>query len=178
MFIRVGCLTCTAAAITPTYMYFCCNYSYLHVLLLQLLLLTCTTAAITPTYMYCCCNYSYLHVLLLQLLLVSHFIASRKFWLILVIGNSSHMMIQIHTDFRGRENIWQFDIDFHDRRCFHLFWLKLLLFVVYWYGYVTWIHLTTGNSLLCLLFICIMTWQEKTQHQYSLTVTYNSFNLG
>ena len=39
----------TAAAITPTYMYCCCNYSYLHVLLLQLLLLTCTAAAITPT---------------------------------------------------------------------------------------------------------------------------------
>jgi len=34
--------------------------------------------------------------------------------------------------------------------------------------------LTTGNSFLWLLFICIMTWHAK-QHQCSLTVTYNSF---
>ena len=38
--------------------------------------------------------------------------------------------------------------------------------------------LTTGNSFLWLLFICIMTWQEKKQHQYSLPVAYNYFSLG
>ena len=59
---------------------------------------------------------------------ISHFIASRKSWLILVIAIAH---IRMQANFRGRENIWQFDIDVHYRRCFQLFWLKSLLFIVY-----------------------------------------------
>jgi len=46
---------------------------------------------------------------------ILHFIVSRKSWLILVIGNS------LHTNPRRlqwSQNIWQFDIDVRDRRCF------------------------------------------------------------